>query len=375
MLWLLAPLAAASAQQPAKPEQLKINERGFTRAEACGKCHTQMYEAWKESMHARAVSDPIFQAAYLDAYYKTKGGAARLCLRCHAPITQQSGDFNLDAPLTSEGVACDFCHSLKEVNLDDPANPHMTAPGLVKRGPNKDGAVKVHQVEYSKLHGDARLCASCHEYRANGVPVMTTYSEWKQSPYAEEGKPCQYCHMPEAKGQISEGVEGRRGGMVFTHNLAGGHSITQLKKALALKITRVERKDDRMTVHVDLTNSGSGHRVPTGIPTRKLILYCEARVPGGKVYKEKIVYEKVIFDKNQQELRADADIMLGLGAAIASDNRIFPKETRQERFTFYIPKGKDARVAVWVDYLYEPLIVQAAEMRIEMNRDEITSAP
>ena len=48
------------------------------------------------------------------------------------------------------------------------------------------------------------------------------------------------------------------------------------------------------------------------MPTRKLILYCEVRAPGGKVYKDKVIYEKAIFDKDGYELTSDADIMLGM---------------------------------------------------------------
>jgi len=308
------------------------------------------------------------------AHFDDADKAQELCLRCHAPTTLVTGERNLVMGVTREGLTCDFCHSLKDVNLENPENPFIIDLGKTKYGPNKKGDVKVHDIGHTTLHSQAKLCAACHEYRPNGVPVMTTYSEWKQSPYAEEGKQCQYCHMPESEGQISNNVPGR-GGKIFDHNLAGGHSLTQLKKALALKISRVERKKDRMTVHVDVTNTGSGHRVPTGVPTRKLILYCEIRIPGGKVYKEKIIYEKAIFDSEGFELKNDSDIMLGMGVSVAKDNRIFPKETRKEIFTFYLPKNKEAKIAVWVDYLYEPLILQETEMRIEMNRDDRVSAP
>jgi len=66
---------------------------------------------------------------------------------------------------------------------------------------------------------------------------------------------------------------------------------------------------------------------------------------------------------------------MGLGAFVAKDNRIFPKETRKETFTFYIPEGKEALVSAWVDYLYEPVTLQPTEMRIEMNRDSFVSTP
>jgi len=354
----------------AKKIRFKINKEGFTSSQICGKCHADIYNSWKESMHSMAATDPIFKASYIMAHYKNYEKAQKLCLSCHAPTTRVTKDYNLESPLTSEGITCDFCHSVKEVNLAHPDDPFILDLGRVKYGPNKKGDVRVHDIKYSPLHMSAEFCAACHEYRPNGVPVMTTYTEWKEGPYAEKGIQCQYCHMPKARGQIATDVTGSKGKKVFSHNLAGGHSISQLKKAVEVKIAKVVRKKDRMTIYVDVTNSGSGHRVPTGIPTRKLLLFCEVRAVGGKVYKEKIVYEKAIFDKNDKELVHDEDIMLGLGATIVKDNRIFPKETRKETFTFYLSNKNDAQVVVWADYLYEPLVPQAIEMRIEMDRDE-----
>ena len=370
-------LAALLVAVPATAQQDKIslNEKGFTSSEVCGKCHTQIYQSWRESMHAGAVTDPVFVASYMMAYFKKGPGAAKLCLRCHAPTSVITKDYDLTHELPAEGITCDFCHSLKDVNLENEENPFVLEVGKVKLGPNIKGEVKVHDVAYSRLHSDSKICASCHEYRPNGVPVMTTYTEWKESVYAEQGTNCQYCHMAESMGEISKNVPGPREGKIFNHNLAGGHSVIQLKKALALKITGVTRDKDRMTVKVDLTNQGSGHRVPTGIPTRKLVLYCEVKVGGGKVYKEQVIYEKAIFNSEGRELIHDSDIMLGLGAFVAKDNRIYPKETRQESFTFFIPEGKEALVTAWVDYLYQPVILQPTEMRVEMNLDSVVSSP
>ncbi|MBF0171187.1 MAG: hypothetical protein HQK87_08890 [Nitrospinae bacterium] len=351
---------------------VKINEKGLDQSKVCLSCHGDIGKRWKESMHARSTSDPIFVASYYEAHYRSGGKAEKLCLRCHAPTAAQTGATMLDDIPATDGISCDFCHSVKDLT-GNPEKPFVLDLGVTKYGPNKKGDVKQHTVAYSELHGKADFCASCHEYKMNGVGIMTTFSEWKESVYAEEGKPCQSCHMPEVKGRVADGVTSERGEKVFSHDLAGSHSIAQLKKALALKITRIDRKDDRMTVSVDLTNSGSGHRVPTGIPSRKLILTCEVKAPGGKVFQEKVVYEKVLFDADGYELDNDARIMLGEGRSVAKDNRIFPKETRKETFTFYIPKNKRADVSVRVDYLYKPRIIEETEMRIEMNRDGLSS--
>ena len=358
---------------PSQARSAGMNEQGFDSSESCGKCHTQIYDRWKESMHSRATSDPIFQASYMEAHYKSGGEAEKICLTCHAPTSKITHGFNLDVSLTSEGITCDFCHSIEAIHREE-EYPFEFDLGLTKYGPNKNGDVKQHKVAYSPLHGKSEFCATCHEYTPGGVPVMTTFTEWKESVYADEGKNCQYCHMPQVEGEIAAGIVSERGKRIFSHDLAGSHSITQLKKALALKVVKIDRKSDRVTVKVDITNIGSGHRVPTGMPTRKLILYCEVRAPGGKVYKDKVIYEKAIFDKDGYELTSDADIMLGMGESIAKDNRIYPKETRTETFTFYVPESKRVTVSTWVDYLYSPVIMEKTDMRIEMNRQEATSS-
>ena len=48
----------------------------------------------------------------------------------------------------------------------------------------------------------SEFCAGCHEYTNDrGIPIFSTYSEWKTSPQAAEGKTCLKCHMPQAAGQ------------------------------------------------------------------------------------------------------------------------------------------------------------------------------
>ncbi len=370
--FFLLPLSSPAFSQSHKPAVEAVNENGFNSSRWCGTCHKQIYDRWKGSMHSRATSDPIFRASYIQAYYSSKGKAAKLCLSCHAPTSIVTGEIDLEVSIASEGITCDFCHSVKEIN-DNHEFPFELDMGSVKYGPNKEGSVKRHKVAHSEIHTKSEFCATCHQYTPNGVPVMTTYDEWKDSAYADEGKQCQYCHMPQVTGEIAENVKSEKGERISSHDLAGSHSITQLKKALALEIAGVNRAKDRMTVSVKVTNVGSGHRIPTGVPTRKLILFCEVRVPGGKVYKKRVVYEKAIFDEQGIELTSDADIMLGKGASLAKDNRIHPKETRNEHFTFYIPNNKGAIVSVWVDYLYSPAILTETEMRIELSRDETVS--
>lgn len=361
--------ASTSVYGQAKEVKLKDNE--YNASESCAECHLGIYNKWKDSIHAMSADDPIFYTSYIEAYTISSGQAKILCLKCHASTVPVTKDYELKNRLSREGVSCDFCHTLKGVKLNDRRDPFIRDIGPVKRGPLEATKIEGHKTEYSKLHLSSELCAACHEYISdNGLSIMETYSEWKASSYAAEGKQCQSCHMPRIEGEISKTSGQKR--IINDHNLQGGHSIVQLKKTLLVKIKEVKRLKDRVSVSVSVENVGSGHMVPTGIPTRKLILNCEVRTVKNKVFSDKRVFEKIIIGKNGEELVKDSEIMLGMGTAITKDNRIGPKEVRIEEFIFGVPDNTDISVSAWVDYLYKPLLLYETEMKIEMNRDEKT---
>src|SRR5262249_31537693 len=100
-----------------------------------------------------------------------------------------------------QGVHCDYCHKIAEVDNPQPGLTHgrfglklrRPAEGQLFFGPLDD--VDRGDDAYSPLYRESRYCASCHEGTVFGVPVYTTYSEWLASPAAREGKQCQDCHM------------------------------------------------------------------------------------------------------------------------------------------------------------------------------------
>jgi len=351
-------------------EDSPVARDAYTPSAVCGKCHVQIYERWKKSLHAHAFDEPIFDTAYTLAYRKTAGKARKICLPCHAPTVRSTADMEAKLPLTREGVTCDFCHTVKGVDLQL-EDPFLREVGFVKRGPFKEakGLEGKHDIAYSPLHGKAEFCAGCHEYRSKkSVPIIGTYSEWKAGPYAAKGKQCQNCHMPVVMGRIvSSRTRPKRA--LNEHNLLGGHSLNQLQKAVEVKIIAVNVGAARTEVMVDITNRGSGHKVPTGVPTRRLALNVEVTARGGRVFRDKIIYEKVLANLKGRELRDDSEIMLGDPMQIIKDNRIKPGETRREVFTFYETGARLKNATAWVDYTYKPRIMDRTSMQIEMARD------
>ena len=94
-LFLAAAPASGAASSAPDPARYGLNLHGYSSAKACGKCHSAIYDRWRNSMHGLSLSDPVFQSAFEVAMKRDQQWASRLCLSCHSPTTRLSGDFSL----------------------------------------------------------------------------------------------------------------------------------------------------------------------------------------------------------------------------------------------------------------------------------------
>jgi hypothetical protein len=358
----LAPGPALSAAEA------KVDPGGFTSARVCGECHSDIYESWKNSLHAFSLTDPIFDTAYMQAVKEGGEEARRVCLRCHAPMTMVNGDYELREGVTREGVSCDFCHSVTVVHLDGREKPYTVELGLVKRSVLKKASSPAHDVAYSELHGTSEFCGGCHNYvTARGKAVMSTYDEWKNGPYAGEGVQCQDCHMVITSGKVVREEIKETGAKIHLHNLI--HDTDQLRSALSVQIANAERTQNRLQVDVAIENVGSGHMVPTGIPSREIVLSVSVD-SGSRVLTQDRRYRKVVADEKGRVLKRDFEVLL-YGARILNDNRIGPREKRLEHFDFDVPKaGRSAKVTVRLSYQYAPVILHEEQMDVLLGSVE-----
>lgn len=352
--WSSAPLTAGSQFVTVNPAKYGIQESSFTSSNVCKRCHTAIYEKWSHSMHAFAVSDPIFADAYHAAVEEGGSEAKRLCLSCHSPTTRKTKDYGLLEPLSNEGVTCDFCHTIAKVDVSQP-EPFTSDPGPTKRGVRKGRLSPAHFTEYSPLHGKSELCGGCHDFRSSqGVPVLETYSEWKESPYADRGIQCQDCHMRRLKGTplVNRQVE-VTSELAPDHAVKGGHSLVRLQEAATVGL-HAGYRDRAIQVDAKVENVGSGHKVPTGAPTRRVVLEVSILSPSGKTMQSQSrVYRKELVDKSGQPVATIADSFVK-AVRVASDNRLAPKEVRKETFTFRVPpSGEVAIVQALLTYKFE----------------------
>lgn len=334
-------------------------------AEYCGECHQAIEQGWKESVHSQAMESRLFQDALQTASADFGAPARRICLGCHSPTVAVTGDWSLTLKLSWEGVTCDYCHSLRSVTMDGSNPKALVEYDNVKEGPWKGVTSPVHGTAYSSLHTSPLLCATCHEYRnSGGFPVLTTYSEWKNGPYAAKQEGCQACHMYQVEGKVVvPRVKPTAGHEINLHEMPGSHSLTQLNKAIRGQLI-VTHQGGELRVEVDVTNQGAGHMVPTGSPLRKLILDVRVEPLTGKSLEQQRVFTRVVADQHGKILDRE-DLVFLKAAKVVSDTRLAPLQTKKEFFTFQVPPGVGSTVAADFYYYYSPMATTQAQQEVK----------
>jgi hypothetical protein len=163
-------------------------------------------------MHAYAQHSPIFEAFNLTLVERTGGTIGTFCSRCHTPVGTalgEGGNFrNVHrSRLSMEGVTCVACHRISRPYYK--ANARMAVlPGkLIDQcmfGPFDDavsGELEAHPSGGRRHLKTSAFCGSCHDVtNPAGVRLEEAFSEWQNSPAAEEGITCQHCHMGPIQG-------------------------------------------------------------------------------------------------------------------------------------------------------------------------------
>ena len=349
-------------------DQPQVNPDGWTSSEVCGHCHQAIHAVWRPSLHSKAWSNGVFQAAYRRSIESYGAEKSRACLSCHTPTVRHGGDYAVKEPVTAEGVTCDFCHSVKSVDLSAQGDPIRLTIGKTKYGPLLHAQSPAHEIINSQLHTRSEFCAACHEYQnPNGVKVLGTYSEWKDSSYAKLGKQCQDCHMPLVPGRVvAMDVKGDTPTSVNLHNISGSHDIERVRKAVTLNLAGYEWLGDRVWVHVKVANEGSGHCFPTGLPIHRAVLIVTLRDAAKLVGRREIPFEVVMLDKTGRPLRREHEVLME-AARVRSDTRLKPNEVRTLEISFRDIKASRlvATAELYYEYSTETLVSDDQGERIE----------
>jgi len=358
-----------SAAQTGLAEMPQLSKDSFNAASVCGTCHQAIHASWQQSMHSRSFHNGVFQAAYREVQQRFAKRHTRLCLKCHAPTVRHTRDFAAEEAITQEGITCDFCHSVRGVDLESREDPFILEVGLTKYGPLRYARSPVHVVMESEVHRRSELCAGCHEYRNEyGVPVLTTYSEWKASPYAARGKQCQDCHMPRIPGRVvALGLGTSERTDINLHDISGSHSVERVRSAVTMNIQSATRSGpNQVQVSVQVANVGSGHCFPTGLPTHRGVLEVELFDRGKPVAQRSIAFEKVLMNGRGLPISREYEAFFD-ARSVRNDTRLRPGERRTVSITFrdvYAPEAV-VKASLWYEYCTKAVRVRPEGETIE----------
>ncbi|WP_445476236.1 multiheme c-type cytochrome [Methanococcoides methylutens] len=365
----------------------ELDSDDFDSHSKCANCHAIIRSQWQGSMHAYAYEDPLYQAELQMAGEDTDGQTDEFCSRCHTPIGVVSGevppiDGSMASDVALEGVQCDFCHTVPEGTVGDGA--FVSTPGDIKWGPHDDAPSAAHESEFNEFYTDAEYCGMCHNVNSpfNGLPLDDTYTSWADSQYAEDEVACQDCHMTPGITKF-EANPGRSASSapkrdhISIHEIVGGNSfmlgelsdgqygekaVERLQQAATLELSVPEEASsgEDVTVDVSITNSGAGHKLPTGI-TEVRQMWLEVSVTdaegkqlysSGQLDPEGNIEDAIIYHTVLSDAEGQVTDKLWEAESIVSDNRILPKETAVESHSFVMPEDAVDPILVEAKLLY-----------------------
>jgi len=293
---------------------------------ACGTCHPDQYAQWVGSPMADAGPNTWVYDIYNGTgtpggiggfVYTTSSPHAATnpnseCASCHQPEPWIKQPFSALEPITNlspqaaHGISCEVCHKIAHIDENSTNYPGIY-PGEVSFN-LPDSPLVIHQTQYGVLADTsfqalgimrpayqpqlaAAVCAACHQDKndpdgngnfeePNGVISEPTYGEWLASPYGDPTSPlyksCVECHMPSyGATSVSNFTSLQRDPATIRSHAILGTTPEFLENAVDMAIN-VQNVGSSIQATVTITNSLTGHHVPTGVTVRNMILLVEA---------------------------------------------------------------------------------------------------
>ncbi len=429
LLGILALAITAWSQQGPSGKDLlgRFSYDDFEKPETCKSCHVDIYYQWDQAMMSKAYTHHWDEIEYFDLAVAHAEADPDLkeavdgCNGCHTPMAYMAGDVTPPRPSegsrANESVNCDVCHTIAGTAEDPPYNfSYIPSPGRVKYGGKPGQDSPHHDTQYSELFTQTEFCGNCHnEQSPYGVWVKSTQIEWAEGPYAEEGVPCQDCHMPKAPGKSARMADSS---MVAQHLFHGAHDPGKVASTIELRMHPTEREipwDGVAELKVQLFNAKTGHKFPTGsvedrivwlhvtatdaagntyhLPVNKkgfkgeeytiaanVLAYQDMGIPKGiegfeGVQRDGVPVGDRIYRKPYFDPQGRMTIMQWNTKSFGADYRIGPRETKIETFTWQppedIPVGK---VTFHAQLNYRKLVKPVADF-LEVPEDESEIIP
>ncbi|HGG58808.1 MAG TPA: PKD domain-containing protein, partial [Gammaproteobacteria bacterium] len=297
-----AKVASELKRNPALSEE--INDK-------CSRCHAPMAN---DVAHKEGLPIEIFGSGMLNSNHALFNHALDgvSCTLCH----QIADDGNLGTPAGGSGAF--YVQQYADSRLR-PAYGQYDNP---LAGPMRN--MVSFTPELGAHTSTSELCAACHDLKtpfvdaagnivpatqAEQFPEQMAYSEWEHSDYRDGGaqqKTCQACHMPQASGDVK--IANRPGSLqarpgFSQHSFLGANTTMMailadhpdelqvsatgfepaiaatrdfLQAAASLEIVSKKLVGNQLEVVLKVSNH-SGHKFPTGYPSRRAWLHVTVR--------------------------------------------------------------------------------------------------
>ena len=375
----------------ASTDNRKLDVQMFQDPKVCGGCHKDIFREWENSVMANAWQDPIYREILKRTSEATRGAWDNFCIGCHSPIgltTRTATARGLEAKIAEEGVGCESCHNISAStgvgNGSFVLTPQKNGRPL-KFGPRKDAESTFHDSAYSDPHTKSEICGACHNvtHPFNQLPIEQTYDEWRDSPYNAKGIHCQDCHMKSGPGVTGNPGKaapmGKERDHVYSHSFSSANSTLlehfgnkemserardMLRSAATIEFlespSRI-RSGEPIKVSLRVSNTGAGHKLPTGFPEGREV-WVDFKVvdsDGREVYRLGAIHDghtekgtksfKAILGNSKGEV---VDINVWEADRLLSDTRILPDGHADVEYAFTVDDRVRGPLRIRADLYY-----------------------
>jgi hypothetical protein len=358
---------------------------------------------WQAKVSTEVNVHPTFQAIIEDKCTTCHAPMGRTEAHYHGQ-EYYSFDMAISDNLSLDGVSCTVCHQVQPDDLgteDSFSGAYKISDARIIYGPYENPFINpmINNVAYTPVYGEhigsSEVCATCHTLFtpyldddlniAGYFPEQTPYLEWLNSKYPDEQVSCQSCHMPAIDetmkiSTLPPNLTNTRD-RVWEHEFAGGNAymstllrdnapglgihasaaesdstiqrtLKMLSRAVKLDVEHeikgnVNSEDQNLTIKVKLQNL-SGHKFPTGFPSRRAWIHLKVTDNSGRVVFESGSYDKdgritgveeafqphyqritdasqvQIYQALMQDVNHELTYTLLRGASYLKDNRLMP---------------------------------------------------
>jgi tetratricopeptide (TPR) repeat protein len=272
----------AGASSPFAPSSARTNtgkiipSNFFMDSEACGRCHKDIYEQWKSSMHHFASFNNQFYRKSIEYMQDVVGTRpSKWCAGCHDHAVFFNGRFDrpireqIDTDEARAGLGCMSCHAIVHVG-SSMGNADFTVeyPPLHELASSHNRYLraaddfltylnpKPHRATFMKpfmRQQTAEFCSACHKVHLD-IPVndyrwargFNDYDNWQASGvsgqgarsfyYPSKSQACADCHMP----LVDSHDPGNREGKVHSHRFPGANTAVAYVNHDAAQLSSTE---------------------------------------------------------------------------------------------------------------------------------------